>query len=235
MNEWRVERIDSKDSLNLAIDGLYERFETAFVRRTLREGQSFVDLGAHIGYYSRLAASIVGPMGEVFAFEPAPENFELLKANVAAFPWARHWRAAAGSEPGRARLFLSKENSGDHRLFPTAGRESVEVEVVSVDSVAAVRKIDFFKIDVQGCEIEALQGMAGKLEASPEAVGIVEYWPAGLKANGHRPEDLWKTLVGMGFRVYVAGHKKRLASSSWPCLMKVKAHINLFVSKKVLL
>jgi len=62
LNEWRVERIDSKDSLNLAIDGLYERFETAFVRRTLREGQSFVDLGAHIGYYSRLAASIVGPM-----------------------------------------------------------------------------------------------------------------------------------------------------------------------------
>ena len=72
-----IQYLDRLDSLNLKVDGLYERFETDFVRRTLKPGQTFVDVGAHIGYYAALAAELVGPAGAVHAFEPCPELVKL--------------------------------------------------------------------------------------------------------------------------------------------------------------
>src|SRR5579862_9573222 len=56
----------------------YEKDETDFVRRTLHEGATFVDVGANIGYFAVLAGKIVGPAGKVICFEPEPHNFHLL-------------------------------------------------------------------------------------------------------------------------------------------------------------
>src|SRR2546426_5233280 len=62
--------------------GLYELKTVRLVCSVLKPGMTFVDVGAHIGWYTMVAARAVGRMGHVYAFEPEPTNFELLQKNV---------------------------------------------------------------------------------------------------------------------------------------------------------
>src|SRR5439155_18290144 len=107
----------------LATGGVWEAGETANIVELLAPGMTFLDIGAHVGYYSIIAGRIVGPRGLVLSFEPEPNNFELLVANawqngltnVACFPWA------VGDATGFTELHMSELNTGDNRIF--AGEE----------------------------------------------------------------------------------------------------------------
>ena len=70
-------------SRQLRDQGIWEPFETTLVMASLAPGSVFVDVGANIGYFSVVAADIVGEDGQVLAFEPDPDNFALLQANLA--------------------------------------------------------------------------------------------------------------------------------------------------------
>ena len=76
---------------NLYYFGFYEANLTNFMINALREGDTFVDIGAHVGFYSMLGSSLVGPEGSVLSFEPTPRTFAELsknasqKANIAVF------------------------------------------------------------------------------------------------------------------------------------------------------
>ena len=71
--------LDSEDSLNLSINGIYEENETALIKKEIEQGNIVLDIGANIGYYTLIVAKLVGKNGKVFAFEPDPTNFALLK------------------------------------------------------------------------------------------------------------------------------------------------------------
>src|SRR5262245_12935214 len=89
------------------------RYEVAVVhrlRRLLREGDVFVDVGANVGYLSAVAAGCVGPSGEVHAFEPVPRYHREL-ANLGALNpllTIRANAAAAGETKGTARIGVSR-------------------------------------------------------------------------------------------------------------------------------
>src|SRR5579863_851790 len=74
--------LDRGDTLHLALAGEYEPYGVRLMEEFLRPGDLFVDIGAHIGYYALRAARVVGPTGCVLAFEPDPDNFELLVKNA---------------------------------------------------------------------------------------------------------------------------------------------------------
>lgn len=74
--------LDSKDSLRLSIHGIYEPLETELAKKEVKKGNVVLDIGANIGYYTLIFAKLVGEDGKVFAFEPDPTNFALLKKNV---------------------------------------------------------------------------------------------------------------------------------------------------------
>jgi protein-L-isoaspartate O-methyltransferase len=63
----------------LYIYNQWEPFETQIIQKLVKNGDTVVDLGAHIGYYTALASELVGKNGEVYSFEPEPKNFMLLK------------------------------------------------------------------------------------------------------------------------------------------------------------
>ncbi|MFA5377909.1 MAG: FkbM family methyltransferase [Dehalococcoidia bacterium] len=240
MNDTRLAYIDPQDSLRLrGGDGLYERFETALVKRHLKPGQIFVDVGAHIGYYSVLAASIVGPTGGVYAYEPNPANVELLRANTEQFEGIVRMRDCAVSDaPGRAKLYLSATNSGDHQLFRSVGREAVDVAVISLDSDPALAglSVNILKIDVQGLEVSVLRGARELIARSPSLMGIVEYSPAHLRLAGlKRPGDLLDMLNGMGLNAYLHEKKRRLKVAKPQSLKNLVSHTNLIISRGQLL
>ena len=111
---------DQHVSRRIREDGIWEPYETSLLLRLLQPGDVFVDVGANIGYFSVLAASLVGEQGAVFSFEPDPNNYRLLCANMAlnAFDGNSVTVEAALSDlAGEGRLFLSEDNLGDHQVY----------------------------------------------------------------------------------------------------------------------
>lgn len=191
----------------LARHGVYEPFLTELVANEVRAGDVAVDLGAHVGYYTLLLARLVGPGGRVVALEPDPANFALLKRNVSMNGYAHVslFPVAAAEGCGRRQLYLSADNAGDHRLHAAEeGRPAVGVEAVSVDWLFRDRAggADFVKLDVQGCEGAALDGMTGLVARSPRLKVLLEFWPLGLERAGYGAARLLERLLGWGFRVY---------------------------------
>lgn len=204
--------LDDRDTLELATREVYEPLETGLLLRYVVPGTLVVDIGANIGYYTLLAARATGPGGQVIAFEPEPANRHLLSTNIALNGYGNvEVRAEAVSDrEGEARLFLNDVNRGDHRLIdPGDGRPSVRVKTVTLDT--ALKNVQagraFVKMDVQGHEWNAFQGMRETLARVPQVALVTEFWPRGLSASGADPRRLPEALRQDGFDLYLVDEK----------------------------
>ena len=185
---------DTADALGrvVAVSGTWEPNSTAVVRRLLSPGDVAVDVGAHAGYYTLLCADLVGPAGHVYAFEPSPTRYQELRANIerSSVTNVTALDLAAGARDGTAILHEApRPNTSastmapaalDFRAVATGDYEPVGVGVVTVDSrvplddLALVRLV---KVDVEGYEVEALQGAEGVFAAASPLAVLVEVSP----------------------------------------------------------
>lgn len=235
--------LDDKDTLELAVHEVYEPVETTLLKKLLQPGQTFVDVGANIGYYTLLAARIVGPKGKVYAFEPDLTNFTLLKKNITANGYTNvvAVNQALSSKTGKAKLYLSPSNRGDHRIYDSHdGRPSVEIQAASLDGYFKKldKKVHFIKMDVQGAEAAALAGMKGLIRKNRGLKLVTEFSPGALKAFGADPKKYLKDLQALGFRFLEISEKNKSVKPVTPAqLMKRKwgggeDYTNLFCIKK---
>ena len=127
--------LDSLDSLRLSINGIYEEFETGIVKKLIKKGDVVVDVGANIGYYSLIFARAVGDNGKVFAFEPEPTNFDLLKKNleINGYKNVVAINKAVSNIKGKVKLYVDSENMGGHSLIDLKNNDYVEIESVPLD------------------------------------------------------------------------------------------------------
>jgi FkbM family methyltransferase len=213
-------RLDPGDSLYLGSHD-YEPYASKLVMGLLRPGDVAVDVGAMIGYYTVILAKHVDTHGRVYAFEPDPENFELLAENVRMNGYENVVlrEAAVGATTSRGKLWRAADNRGDNHVFATEGRDVVDVDVVALDDVID-EPVDLVKIDVQGYESHVLAGMQGVIERSPELAMLVEFCPALLSRAGTQPADLLDELRGCGFVLYeVDGDANRVRGVDAPELL----------------
>lgn len=215
VNDYRM-KIDLNDNVispALFLDGRWEPYESQLMSKVLRPGMTLVDVGAHVGYYSLLAAQAVGPTGLVVSFEPSPDNFALLTENIGLNGLSKTIRAenvALGARRGEASLYLSTYNTGDHRLYSTlpdddemfnagAHRRHTRVPVMPLDeylSRQGIPRVDAVKIDVQGAEMGVLSGMKQTLLRDPQPILFTEFWPHGLLRFGTEPRAVLDFLTG---------------------------------------
>ena len=148
------------------IDMLRDRFElgtTRLFEETLKPGDSVLDIGANVGYFTVLGAKLVGPQGKVFAFEPEPSNYDVLlknlelngHMNVITLP------KAVSNQKGTAELIISDLDSGFHSLahLNLPERGTVTVETITIDDFMEENgwpQIDLVKMDIEGGEPYAL-------------------------------------------------------------------------------
>ncbi len=194
-------------STNLLL-GRYEPEIRDLFHSRLREGMTVLDVGAHVGYYTLLAAKLVGPKGKVYAFEPEPENFKILQANIASngYENIRLIHQAVGDRTGRVQFFLSRQGNDRHSIFVSkreSSREAcLDVPAVSLDDFLATQDwphVDLIKMDIEGAEPLALKGMA-QLVARPENLRmIVELAPEALRAGGFEAAEFLNQLSAAGF------------------------------------
>ena len=188
----------------------YEPTESAVIRRYLPRGGCMIDVGANIGYFTLLAAKLVGPSGQVIAIEPEEYNFGLLSRNVRInrLTSVATLNVALGAEPGQATIFKSAENFGDHRVgIPTASgeRHGQVVRIERLDTIVRankIRMIDFLKIDVQGYEHHVFRGMSSILYDCPPSAVLTEFWPHGIREAGGDPDDYLRLFAVAGYRAF---------------------------------
>jgi FkbM family methyltransferase len=208
-------------SRRLARYGIWEPFESELLQRSLRPGARFLDAGANLGYFSILAAAWAGEGGRVYAFEPEPENFALLTANLALNGYEERvhaCRAALSDHAGVGHLLLHPDNLGDHQLSAEARASSIEVALVEGAAWFAGReaRLDVVKIDVQGAEHAVVRGLLPLLAASgPTLRLLVELTPASLRAAGTSGAALIGTLATLELPFYIVDHTEhRLAPTT---------------------
>jgi FkbM family methyltransferase len=150
------------------------------IQRYLRPGMTFYDLGANIGFFSLLAARMVGEQGRVISFEADPEIAARLREHVArnGFCCVTVAEKAVWSEASR--VFFERtdpETSPDRGLGHVAGTASantIEVEAVTLDEFTRTAPApDFIKCDVEGAEVEVFRG-AQRLLAEKRPVILCE-------------------------------------------------------------
>lgn len=135
-------------------------------------GGVLYDIGANVGFLTLIGASLVGPTGAVYAFEPVPENAASIARNARLndYAYVNVLRYGVSDRAGRSRLHLAEHPGG--AVLATAGRPpdlkgTIEVEVVTIDEVVAtggLRPPTVVKLDVEGAELHVLRGMIGTLE-----------------------------------------------------------------------
>jgi FkbM family methyltransferase len=195
----------------LGVKGTYEEETTKLFSEILKEGMTVLDLGANIGYYSLLAGKQIGEKGKVFAFEPWHESFSLLQKNIEVngfkniIPVAK----AVSNQCGRQKLFLSNDPL-EHHLGRESGSKFIEIDVTSVDEFMEGRNIpvDLVKMDVEGAEMNVLEGMAETISKSPHIKIITEFVPEHLELNNCSPSAFLEKLFSYGFKLYVINDEK---------------------------
>lgn len=198
--------LDAHDSANLSVRFTYEPIGTMVLEREINKGDVVLDLGAHIGYYTLLTAELVGNRGKVFAFEPGPDNFALLEKNVAANGYKNVilTAKAVSDKSGEIKLFLAEESSVSHRIGdPGDGRKTIYVEAITIDDFFQDYngKVNFIKMDIEGAEAKALQGMRGLLRKNKKIKLMTEFYPSALRNSGTTPEDYFILLSQLGFQI----------------------------------
>ncbi len=162
--------------------GIYEEGTLHVMQTCLHEGDRFLDIGSNLGMMSMFAATQVGPSGQVYAFEPQPNTFKMLKQNITmnGFQNIHPHNMAVGSHPESTTIYDSLGNRGSASLLKSenSSDQSSDVDVIPLDDVIQEKKIErikMMKIDVEGWELEVLKG-AKHLLASPQApVLCIEY------------------------------------------------------------
>ncbi|BAZ43953.1 methyltransferase FkbM family protein [Chondrocystis sp. NIES-4102] len=147
--------------------GTYELPIQEIFQQNLHAGDVFYDIGANVGFFSIIAAKLVGNSGQVYSFEPGETNAKSVRHNAQLnnFTHIEVIEKAVSETSGEGELILAKY-SGGHALATAdappdvAGR--VTIDLVSIDDLIAENSIkppNFVKIDIEGAELSALKGM----------------------------------------------------------------------------
>lgn len=217
---------DFEVSRQLLTDGGTERLTTELLKQELKPGMTVVDIGASNGYFTLLAASIVGEEGRVFAFEPHGGRFEMLVKSIDAngFGNVVAVRKAVFNRTGKLKLSLGP----DSRLM---GVDAVRLDDFLADWDG---EIDFIKMDIDGGEPFALEGMNTVFKNNPGLRMILEYDPACLKGSGNSPTAYLKQITdsGLEIRAIYDEIRKRCVSPADPdSILSIEDCANLFLHR----
>jgi len=197
----------------VARTGVYEPHVSSALRKVLSRGQTFVDVGANIGWFSLLAAGIVGPAGTVLAIEPNPWNVALLResAKENGFDNIEVAEVALAAVAGAAALETDGSNG---RLIPVDGPPSQPIEAsfvvatLPLDDLLAnegVERVDAIKVDVEGAEPLVLEGAVKTIERD-RPVLLSEFYPLALDcAPWGSACGYLSTLRRLGYHLSVIG------------------------------
>jgi FkbM family methyltransferase len=221
---------DLRDSIarEVCFTGRYEPQETAVVQAVLKPGMTFVDVGANWGYFTLLAAHLVGPSGCVLSLEPDPRLHRILQMNLTInrLSQVKPFAVAAAASAGWLTLAGFQESKGNFGLSRVVGDqgcrsqtdgcgggvERFRVSARPLDDVlarAGVATVDLMKMDIEGAEGLALQGMQQYLSQQRIRRLMLELHPQQLAEHGQVASELIRQLRHFGYVSWRIDHSPR--------------------------
>jgi FkbM family methyltransferase len=196
---------------------LLEPETSALVDMLLQPGDTFIDIGGHVGFFSMLAAGLVGPTGRVYVFEPERANYAHLLTHIAlnnvhhVFPF----RWAVGHSTSVVDFFTNVDNDGGHALwdpgrhpFNQKSRQQVSKEsvfLVSLDDIFGSAQPGFaklIKIDTEGNEASVLRGARNFLTRAQIPAVIAEINQFGLAQLSSSEQEMRTLMTDLGYTTY---------------------------------
>ena len=194
--------------------GTYEPLVVEAMRLLLKPGDTFIDVGANIGYLSAVGAGFVKTSGQVHSFEPVPNLFERLLSFAQANPSYNitPHKCALGDGEGTAKINVFPPfNIGWCTMVPGFGAdqkqpESITVPVTRLDrhiEEHKLRGITLIKIDVEGFEFPVLKGLKHYFDKTDELPAIIcEIAPDAYPLLDLTPAQLSEYLAHYGYRAF---------------------------------
>lgn len=197
---------------------LYEPETSQLVERVLKGGDCFVDIGAHIGYFSLLAAKIVGDHGTVLSFEPEKKNYDQLRQHIAMNDLTniKTFNIALSSEDKESELFVNSDNDGGHALWDVSkhpfnkdsrhAHVKQAVTIATLDSIIQSESIDrihLIKIDTEGTEHNILLGAFNTIKRCKVPYIVCEINRFGLEQMDTDEGQLREFMKNLGYETYL--------------------------------
>ena len=182
----------------------YESKYDEMLSKEIQEGDCVWDVGANIGYYTKIFSVCVGDQGCVYAFEPSPVNFSRLTQNN--LNNVKYFSFGLGSANGKVLFEQGADEIGaTSRVVDNPGN-GISVEIKAAESVirnGLAKLPNVLKIDVEGYESEVLEGLNHYL-SSPNlrVIGVeIHFGILNERAMSNAPKNIEVKLKGSGFRL----------------------------------
>jgi len=241
-----------------ALSSSWEEDTTKLFEKAVKKGDVIVDMGANIGYFTLLSAKLTGKEGKVFSFEPNQKNFEYLTKNIKLNNYTNviAEQKAVSNENGKIKLFICPYDTGHHTINQKEGIESYrlgrggEVSSIDIDAVTLDKymegksdRVDVMKIDVEGAEALAFEGMKNILSKNRHIKIFIEFFPLLIEKMGNSSKEFIELLL-KDFNVFVIGHdysmkkfkKNYMKISNYQELADLTKgysdHVNLFLARE---
>lgn len=211
---------------------------TRLFEKVVKKGDTVIDLGANVGFYTLLAARLVGESGKVYAFEPDPKTYKLLTRNIELNQYSNviPVKKAINNEVGTAKFYLSPEPGADTLYREKNHRRYIEVETDTLDHFfqGKDQTIDVIKMDVEGAEMAALIGMDKLVNQNENLKIFLEFVPRNVIRAGYTPEEFVNKFLSYNFKIILPdkGQLKEISNSDE--LMRLcgsKVGVNLFLTR----
>ncbi len=223
--------------VHLLHGGSWETSYTEAFKRLLRPGAAVVDVGANLGWYTLVAAPIVGATGRVFAVEPNPGLARLVQESVHTngfMGWTRVYQVALSDAPGVVDLVYDPNMPGGGVIRPASyalthvRSAATRVAAVRLDALLAEHAgpVDVLKMDIEGWEGVALRGMTGILDRSPGLRMLVEWGTSQDQTPVPRAQTA-SELGRRGYTPFRIGADGSIARDSWDGVLGERALTNL--------
>ncbi len=176
----------------------YEPHVAHQIETHLKPGMTFVDAGANIGFFTMMAASLVQEEGQVFAFEPNPDNCELIRKSIEKnhFNNVRVYQNAIAEAKQTFDFSVDISNGRIlHESYTDSGLANYEVQAITLDEILAdLSQLDLIKMDIEGAEPRAWQGMIETIKKHRPIV-IFEFSPSAIQLTSQvQPEGFLATI-----------------------------------------
>lgn len=197
---------DYSDEIKKMYFGNYQPIVSEIFKKYLKNGDTFIDVGANIGYFSMIAAGFVGKNGQIHSFEPVPEYFhklENLSKNNSQYNITVN-QFALGDEEKYSKIYISgRSGIGDNTFFPVflenaGNNKTAEVSIRRLDKYIKEKKIEnikLIKIDVEGFEFPVLKGLKDYFLKCKKTglfpLIICEICPKACTIQGHKLRDMF--------------------------------------------
>ncbi|WPU98360.1 FkbM family methyltransferase [Mucilaginibacter sp. cycad4] len=194
--------------------GLHEFHDMAFLLHFLKPGDTFFDIGANVGSYTLLASGIT--KANSVTLEPVKATFDILSRNIMLNNLqdkVKLINAGAGAAAGMIK-FSADEDTGNHVVSEDeTGKKTVEVPLITIDSLPDEYQPMLIKIDVEGFETEVLKGMTTILDSPALKAIIIELNGSGAR-YGFKDIDIHNLLLSKSFNAYYYDPFKRQLKSA---------------------